>query len=349
MRIFFTPVLLLYPTAAWTQEAPPSGDCSSIEFILANPKICDKRPVRLTSKVVEFKHQVSQAGKPYTEFTLADGPVKLRFFSYDHLPLRKGVCFQVEGIYHVRREVGPSVFKNDVVVEKKTEGITSVSCPPEEKMKEKPKAPFVPSPEAKKVEGQQKVNDVPPASSVPVWSWSEIISVGLLILILLAVVANRVLRPSRYYRMGRDFEEYVIGLFPDTEWEIEDRSSDTSKRIGRRVTGDVSYDCIVKHRPTSRRFILQCKYRSHFFRQDGQEGIEWAKPYQIGNYRNFQQIKGWPYVVIIGVGGRPRKPQQLFVLPLEHLGSPFIGKIDLQAAKRGQHGFFTVSDQGVLG
>lgn len=144
--------------------------------------------------------------------------------------------------------------------------------------------------------------------------------------------------------MGRAFEEHVIGLFPDTEWEIENRSSDTSRRIGRRITGDVSYDCIVKHRPTSRRFILQCKYRSRLFRKDDQDGIEWAKPYQIGNYKSFQRTKGWPYLVVIGLGGRPKKAQELFLLSLDHLCDPFIQRNEMLAGKREPHAPFTVEE-----
>jgi hypothetical protein len=302
--------------------------------------------------VAQFKLQTSKDGKPYTEFTLAEGSRNLTFFSYDHLPLEKALCVRVEGVYHIQREVGPYVFKNQVVVEKKADGITPAPCPTEEKAKERlkvEKPQVVPSSEGKKVEKKQQHRGVPPASLPSVWSWSQILGAGLLILILLAVVANRMLRPSRYYRMGRDFEEYVIRLFPDTEWEIEDRSSDTSKRIGRRVTGDASYDCIMKHRRTSKRFIVQCKYRSRFFRKDNQDGIEWAKPYQIRNYRNFQREKGWPYVGIIGVGGRPRHPKHLFVLPLEHLHDTFIRKAGLEIAGRDPHRPFTVDDQGLLG
>jgi len=156
------------------------------------------------------------------------------------------------------------------------------------------------------------------------------------------------LRPDRYHRMGRNFEEYIIGLFPDTDWEIKDRSSDTSRRIGRRITGDVSYDFIVKQRSTSRRFIIECKYRSRFYRQGDQEGIEWAKPYQIRNYRTFQQAEGCPYVVVIGLGGHPRQPQHLFVLPLESLHYPFIGKVNLLAAERDPRAIFAVDDHGVF-
>jgi hypothetical protein len=310
-------ISLLLLTVAWAQQTPPSMECFSIATILADPKACDNRPVRIEGKVIQFKHQTSKKGNPYTEFTLTDGSQTLMFFSYEHLPLKKGICVQVEGIYHVRREVESSIFKNQVIVEKKTEGVTIVPCPPA-------------------------------ISSLPVWKWWKVTGGAILILLILAIAVGKMLKPARYHRMGRSFEEYIIGLFPDTDWEIKDRSSDTSRRIGRRITGDVSYDFIVKHRSTSRRFIIECKYRSRFYRQGDQEGIEWAQPYQIRNYRTFQQAEGCPYVVVIGLGGHPKQPQHLFVLPLESLHYPFIGKVNLLAAKRDPRTIFAVDDQGVL-
>jgi hypothetical protein len=310
-------ISLLLLTAAWTQQTPQSIECSSISTILANPKACDNRPVRIEGKVIQFKLQTSKKGNPYTEFTLADGSQTLMFFSYEHLPLEKGICVQVEGIYYVRREAGSFIFENQVVVEKKTEGVATVPCPP-----------AIPS--------------------LPVWKWWKVTGGAILILIILAIAVGKMLKPARYHRMGRSFEEYIIGLFPDTDWEIKDRSSDTSRRIGRRITGDVSYDFIMKHRSTSRRFIIQCKYRSRFYRQGDQEGIEWAKPYQIRNYQNFQQAEGCPYVVVIGLGGRPRQPEHLFVLPLASLRYPFIEKMNLLAAKRDPRTIFAVDDDGVL-
>ncbi len=110
----------------------------------------------------------------------------------------------MEGVFKVQREVGP---KNQVVVEKKAEGIAPVPCLPE--VKEKPKvskAPVVPSSEDKKVKEKQKVKEVPSASSSQAWSWFEIISMSILLLIVLALVVNKMLMPARYYRMGRNFE-----------------------------------------------------------------------------------------------------------------------------------------------
>lgn len=307
------------PFPARAEEAPLSLECSSISHILADPRACDNHPVRLVGEVVQFGFQTSRAGRIYTEFTLADNSGRLDVFSYHHLPLERGICLRVEGTYYRQRKVG-SRFKSEVVVDRRGEGIAKVPCPQE----------------------GRKQGEVPRGYTPSMWRWGKIVGLAMAILLVSGLVVR--LAPARYYRMGRAFEEFVIGLFPEPEWEIEDRSSDTSKNIGRRVTGDVSYDCIVKHRPTSRGFILQCKYRSRFFRQAEQEGIEWAKTYQIRNYRDFQRTKGWPYLVIIGVGGRPRRPHQLFVLSLERLHDPFIQRNEILAARRDPRAFFTIDE-----
>lgn len=146
--------------------------------------------------------------------------------------------------------------------------------------------------------------------------------------------------------LRREFEEYIIRLFPDAEWEITDRCSDTSLQIDRKIIGDVSYDLIVKHRHTSRQFIIQCKYRTRFHYEGDHEGIDWAKPYQIWNYKNFQQEKGWFYLGVIGVGGRPGQPEQLFVLPLESLRYEFMWKRSLIVGKRDTMTPFAIDEQG---
>ena len=123
-------ISLLLLTIAWAQQTPPSMECFSIATILANPKVYDNHPVRIEGKIIQFKHQTSKKGNPYTKFTLTDGSQTIMFFSYEYLPLKKGICVQVEGIYHVRREIESSIFKNQVIVEKKTEGVSTVPCPP---------------------------------------------------------------------------------------------------------------------------------------------------------------------------------------------------------------------------
>ncbi len=310
MRVVFSLLLLFLPTLARAEESAPPNDCSSIARILANAEVCDNRPVRVDGKISHIKRVTSKVGNPYTEFTLTDGPRKLTFFSYGHLSIDRGMCVRVEGRYHRERQVGNSIVKDQVVVEGSSDGVAKVPC-------------------------QRQAG--------------RMIGWAVALLVILALLVERTLARGRPYRRGRAFEEYAIGLFPEAEWEIEDRSSDTSKRIGRRVTGDVSYDFVVKHKPSARRYIVQCKYRSKYFRVGGQEGIEWAKPYQIGNYGVFQKAKGWPYLVCVGVGGRARRPRELFVFSLDRLRDPFLPKNEMVTARRDPQAPFTVDDDGRLG
>ncbi len=321
---------LVFSTFLVAGEPSSSSDCSSIARILVNPETCDSREVRLEGKVSKLTSRTSKLGTPYTEFTLAQDSKRLRFFSYDHVLLEEGMCARVIGTYWRQRPVGGS-FKSEVVVDKGAEGIAKVPCPPE-------------------VRRQETRNLTKKSIARPRWvAWKEGIVFLIVAFLVLVPVLWTMLGPARSRRKGRSFEDFVIGLFPDAEWEIEDRSSDTSHRIRRRVTGDVSYDCIVKHRATFRRFIIQCKYRTRFYRQGGREGIEWAKPYQIRNYGEFQRQKKWPYLVIIGVGGSPKRPEQLFVLSLARLHDPFIAKHELLVAKRDANTPFTIDGRGALG
>jgi hypothetical protein len=276
--------------------------------------------VNLAGKVVEFEHHTSRQGNPYTEFSLADDSKRLIFFSFDHLDLEKGSCLQVEGTYHVKREVGSIAFYNHVVVEKKGKGISAAPCP----------------------------------SETP---WKYINLIILLLIVLTAVVGilvkkrekeGRRQKEERFRQMGKEFEEHIIRLFSDDKWEILDRCSDTALRIGRKIIGDVSYDLIMKHRRTARQFIIQCKYRTRFSFREGQVGIEWAKPYQRKNYQNFQQERGDPYLVVIGVGGRPGQPEYLFLAPLDRLRYEFIWKKNLLTMQRDPTAPFVLDDQGML-
>jgi hypothetical protein len=45
-------------------------------------------------------------------------------------------------------------------------------------------------------------------------------------------------------------------------------------------------------------------------------GIDWAKPFQIQTYINYQAQNRIPVFIAIGIGGRPKKPEKLFVTPL---------------------------------
>jgi hypothetical protein len=70
-------------------------------------------------------------------------------------------------------------------------------------------------------------------------------------------------------------------------------------------------------------FAVECKWRKGFV-QGRKLGLEWATDRQIQNYLNFAQAKGIPVFVIIGVGGEPDDPEEIYIVKLEYLKLPYV-------------------------
>lgn len=69
-------------------------------------------------------------------------------------------------------------------------------------------------------------------------------------------------------------------------------------------------------------FAVECKWRSDYYNG----GIKWAKPYQWENYMDFQEAHGVPVFIVLGIGGRPDNPDELFIIPLDEIKYPIIFK-----------------------
>ncbi len=73
-------------------------------------------------------------------------------------------------------------------------------------------------------------------------------------------------------------------------------------------------------------FAIECKWRKSYYKN----GIEWAENYQIVNYKEYSEKLEIPVFVVIGVGGEPGKPQELFIVPLQKMNSKVISKSELE-------------------
>jgi hypothetical protein len=69
-------------------------------------------------------------------------------------------------------------------------------------------------------------------------------------------------------------------------------------------------------------FAVECKWRRSF-NVGGKAGIEWANPRQIDTYQQFQRERDLPVFVVIGIGGEPDSPAELYIAPLDRLKYPF--------------------------
>ena len=75
-----------------------------------------------------------------------------------------------------------------------------------------------------------------------------------------------------------------------------------------------------------RRFALECKYRPSL--QDG--FVEFAYDEQLKRYKNFEDVEKLPLVIVLGVGGVPEGPAELFLIPLDGVYQPYLSEQQLK-------------------
>jgi hypothetical protein len=75
-----------------------------------------------------------------------------------------------------------------------------------------------------------------------------------------------------------------------------------------------------------RRFALECKYRPSL--QDG--FVEFAYDEQLKRYKNFEDVMKLPLVIVLGIGGVPESPAELYLIPLDGVYQPYLSEQQLK-------------------
>jgi hypothetical protein len=89
------------------------------------------------------------------------------------------------------------------------------------------------------------------------------------------------------------------------------------------------------------KFAVECKWRSSFIAGE----IQWAKDYQLDNYRKFSAERNMNVFIMLGVGGAPGNPQHLYIIPLNEISSLFLSQSQMQKYYRhGKGNFFFEPD-----
>jgi hypothetical protein len=144
----------------------------------------------------------------------------------------------------------------------------------------------------------------------------------------LLIIAGVALFFYRYYdgyRKGSNFEKFVLSLFPENEWVIEDWTKDKSRRLRRQVESDKNPDLTVRSVKTGRRVAIECKFRSRpWINKFGITGISW-NAYSHDSYKRYGEKENISVKVVFGLGGNPKSPERIFMVPLEKL-EEFRGK-----------------------
>jgi hypothetical protein len=130
---------------------------------------------------------------------------------------------------------------------------------------------------------------------------------------------------------GDDFEKYVVQKFSKSyfsvlEWTGDKFVNGTYAQSNRHPDFTLKF----KMKDVDVDFSVECKYRSDYYKN----GVEWCSNKQMEFYKSFAEAKKRPVFVVIGLGGKPASPEELFIVPLSEMKNTFVHKSFLLAYKK---------------
>jgi hypothetical protein len=132
---------------------------------------------------------------------------------------------------------------------------------------------------------------------------------------------------------GDAFEKFVVRNFSRKYFTLQEWRSDKYVDGIYAVSNhfpDLEVIFNFKEKGVNEAFAIECKWRKNYYKN----GIEWAQNYQIKNYKEYAEKLNIPVFVVIGVGGEPEEPEELFIVPLQEMKSNTISKSELANYKK---------------
>ena len=132
---------------------------------------------------------------------------------------------------------------------------------------------------------------------------------------------------------GDAFERFVVKNFDKKYFTLQEWRSDKYVDGIYAVSNhfpDLEVIFNFKSKGIREAFAIECKWRKSYY----QESIEWAKDYQLKNYKDYADKLKIPVFVVIGIGGDAEKPHELYIVPLQKMKSNIISKSELTNYKK---------------
>lgn len=132
---------------------------------------------------------------------------------------------------------------------------------------------------------------------------------------------------------GDAFEKFVVKNFDREFFTLQEWRSDKYVDGIYPVSNhfpDMEVNFTFRKKNISETFAIECKWRGYYYKNE----IKWAENYQINNYKEYAEKLSIPVYVVIGVGGEPEKPNELFIVPLAEMNSNTITKSELGNYKK---------------
>ena len=133
------------------------------------------------------------------------------------------------------------------------------------------------------------------------------------------------------FAKGGVFEKLVVDLFPEKVFALIYATTTREDLNGRKVESAKNPDFQFQHRPTGHKFWVECKYRKSLFKKK----LHWCEPWQFDRYKKFQEdIRPQKVFVVMGKGGNPNTPDEMYCMPLDEIKYPALYPSVLEPYKR---------------
>lgn len=121
---------------------------------------------------------------------------------------------------------------------------------------------------------------------------------------------------------GVAFEEYIINLLNPADFSLVERVEDYTGRTHYAERNKYP-DLVFRDKASNTEFAIECKYRSAWKEYKGQDQVMWVEQEKIDDYNKFSRDRNMPVLVMLGVGGTPEHPAEIFSIPLRLLQKPY--------------------------
>lgn len=126
---------------------------------------------------------------------------------------------------------------------------------------------------------------------------------------------------------GYLFEKYIVSLFNTDYFTLLEWRSDKS------VNGifplsskfpDLEFYFTTQYE--SLHFAVECKWRQYFIG----DMVDLCREDQLWSYKEFQKATEIPVFIVLGIGGEPNWPNEVYVIPLKEVDGRYMHSINLK-------------------
>ena len=117
------------------------------------------------------------------------------------------------------------------------------------------------------------------------------------------------------FEKGQKFEDFILKKFNKRDFSLVKKTLPVPKFDGPIIENNLDPDFIFRFRQNLEKFAVEAKFRSYL----GNYALIY--PDQMARYNQFEEEEKIPVYIIIGLGGFPDNPNEMFLVPLKKAAS----------------------------